>query len=372
MNMDSSTQIEHTAALWLAKRDAGEWSEADQAELDTWISASTAHRIAWLRLTAAWRQSDRLKVLGAGIPSGQVPARGTWVLSPYFASTAKAEEPSSASAVVPSHLSDQKSAGDLPDFCGIRFISRVERDKRHHWRGLVAGVAAVLALALTWGWRTYVPTEQGSFTTEVGDLRTVQTSDGSQLTLSSNSRINIAFSHARRGLELTRGEAIFDVSKDPNRPFIVQAGTYRVVAVGTRFSVRWTNSDALRVVVTEGRVRLEPGDGLAPATLLLPGAVAVTNRGSVRVQQISLEAAKDLLQWRNGFLRFHDTPLAEAAAEFNRYNTRQLVIADPAVDAIRIGGNFRYSDTDAFVNVLEQVFAVRAERRDDRVLLHRQ
>jgi ferric-dicitrate binding protein FerR (iron transport regulator) len=77
-----------------------------------------------------------------------------------------------------------------------------------------------------------------------------------------------------------------------------------------------------------------------------------------------------LVDWRRGFVTFRDTSLAEAASEFNRYNARKIVRGDPAVGALRVGGNFRWSNVDAFVRLLEQGFPVRAETGTDRIVLH--
>ena len=76
--MEGSGQIERRAAEWLARRDGGEWSPADAAALQTWLAAATAHRVAFLRLEAAWNQAGRLKALGAGVASGVLPARHQW------------------------------------------------------------------------------------------------------------------------------------------------------------------------------------------------------------------------------------------------------------------------------------------------------
>ena len=84
------------------------------------------------------------------------------------------------------------------------------------------------------------------------------------------------------------------------------------------------------------------------------------------------EDAERLVDWRDGLLAFHDTTLAEAAAEFNRYNTRRIVIGDDATGALRIGGSFRWSNAEGFARLLEQGFPVRAEYFDDRIVLHRQ
>jgi transmembrane sensor len=88
------------------------------------------------------------------------------------------------------------------------------------------------------------------------------------------------------------------------------------------------------------------------------------------VQSGSVDDARQALSWRDGFLAFRDTSLAAAAAEFNRYNARKIVIADPSIGALRIGGNFRWSNAEAFVRLLEQGFPVRAEYGDKAIVLH--
>ena len=81
--MDSA-QIEREGADWLAKRDSGDWSEAEERAFADWQEQSTAHRIAVIRINMIWQKADRLQALGAGVPHGQVPASGSWRLSPFF------------------------------------------------------------------------------------------------------------------------------------------------------------------------------------------------------------------------------------------------------------------------------------------------
>src|SRR6185437_4380962 len=78
-------QIERDAALWLARRDAGGWADRQQAALDAWLTANVAHRVAFLRLEAAWDETARLKTFAAGDTAARFPARGEWAQSPYFA-----------------------------------------------------------------------------------------------------------------------------------------------------------------------------------------------------------------------------------------------------------------------------------------------
>ena len=139
-------------------------------------------------------------------------------------------------------------------------------------RGGELGLAGAL---LGLGWHAYTRVESASFATTLGDIETQRLGDGSQATLASDSALDVHLSRRERRVELHRGEAIFDVAKDAGRPFVVDAGTRRIVAVGTRFSVRRDGGE-LRVVVTEGTVRLQPADGAAraPSSLLPAGSVA--------------------------------------------------------------------------------------------------
>lgn len=82
--MESHRQIEDQAAEYLAKRDSGEWTDADQVELEHWMAESTAHRVALLRLEGVWDEARRLKALTAGLQRGAVPPPGHWQQSPFF------------------------------------------------------------------------------------------------------------------------------------------------------------------------------------------------------------------------------------------------------------------------------------------------
>lgn len=346
--MASSREVEHTAATWLARRDAGGWCERDQQQLDAWLDAAVAHRVAFIRLDAAWQQSGRLQALGAGMATDTVPARGSWSHPPFAGQDAP--------------------AGRRPR----------QTDRRSRYRPLLRGfaVAAMLALlvSLALGWRHYTAVEQATYHTAIGDLRDVPLTDGSTATLSSDSRVVVTMSHGERRIDLQQGEAFFTVTKDPERPFVVSAGGRRVIAVGTRFAVRRDAGD-LRVVVTQGLVRLEsdnrPDGRRQPTTLLPAGSVATASDTGVVVSSGSVQQAEEFLSWRSGFVSFHDTPLAVAATEFNRYNARKIVIGDASVGAMRVGGNFRWSNTDAFVRLLAQGFPIKVRQQGDEIVLTR-
>ncbi|MGO1070949.1 FecR family protein [Lysobacter sp. CA199] len=360
--MAESRQIEQAAAEWLVRRDGGDWSAQAQSQLDAWLTQSTAHRVAFVRLSAAWDESDRLKALAAGTTAGEAPARAQWASSP-FAGPAEARTEQAQD----SHGEAMPARADA-----LVFAPRARARRRHGARYVAVAAAVLVAVSLWWGWWQYGAVEHASYRTAMGATDTVPMADGSRATLSSDSSIDVALSRGQRRVELRRGEAFFDVTKDPRRPFAVEAGGRRVVAVGTHFSVRRDGGE-LRVVVTEGTVRLESqpiGGHDQPTTLLPAGSIALAGPNGVLVRSVSVEEAERYVDWRNGYLVFRDTPLAVAAAEFNRYNARKLVIGDAAAGQLRVGGNFRWSNAEVFVGLLEQAMPVRVERLEDRIVLH--
>jgi transmembrane sensor len=173
-----------------------------------------------------------------------------------------------------------------------------------------------------------------------------------------------------RRVDLLQGEAFFEVAKDTARPFVVGAGDQRVIAVGTQFSVRREEGDA-QIVVTEGKVRVESAAAAPSAApqVLAAGSIAQASATGTLVQRKTLSQAEELLSWRRGSLVFHDATLAEATAEFNRYNAHKIRIADPRIGELRIAGSFRSTNADAFVRLLKRGYPLRADVDGDDIVL---
>lgn len=311
--MTTAEAIEERAADWLARRDADGWASADESAFQAWLAESTAHRVAYLRLEAAWQEAGRLRALRGPKP-----------------------EP------VPKSWSRRLM---LPIAAGLL-------------------VAVGLGAALTIGW----PIRE-EFETAIGGHETIPLTDGSRVELNTDSRLRVASMGDRRRVILERGEAYFEVAKDPSRPFVVEAAGQRVTVLGTKFSVRIENGD-LRVAVTEGRVRVDPqiAPNVAPV-VLTPGAVARSGRDGVLISQRAVPQLEEGLSWRAGMLIFSNATLADAVADFNRYNRTKLVMRDPALGRIEIGGSFRSTNVEGFVRLLETGFDVKATRQGDTIVL---
>lgn len=345
--MTDRRTIEAEAAAWIAQLDGTGPSQQDLAALREWMGRSPQHRAALERLAAVWDDLNILTQLAVPLP-GRV-------------------------------------AADEPALAG-RYWSHVFRPVA----ALVAGAALVVAVIIGGSpWRNApevadvadnvaaIAASQGtSYTTAVGMQRTIELADGSRVLLNTDSEVEIELGIATREIRLLKGEALFEVARDPGRPFLVYAGNGLVRAVGTAFSVYLRNENSVSVTVTEGEVELaampEPASsdlardtGLespAPLATLKAGQVATFGHKVESIQFLALNEIERQLSWRDGMLRFDGEPLSHVVAEVSRYTTQKIVILDPGLADLRIGGYFKVGETEAMFEALETSFGVHAER----------
>jgi transmembrane sensor len=372
MSMASSVEIEEEAAAWLVKRQSGQWTAHDQAALDAWL-ASVPNRVAFIRLEGAWRRAERWKALGAGTRRGAVPEPADWKQSPFFDRRMPQERRDSEAEELgearDNHENSALSAAHSDSQQLTRLISGSAASIHSSSKRRLVAVAATLLITALGAVAWFLWPAGSDYRTPVGGLASVPMSDGSKVTLNTNSEIHIALTEKERRVALDQGEAFFEVAKDPRRPFVVEAGNRRVIAIGTRFSVRREAND-IRVVVTEGQVRVEQkGTRLEPPANLRAGDVARASEAGLMLQKRQLPEVEEALSWRTGYLVFHETVLAEAVAEFNRYNTRKIVIQDPEVAAFKFSGNLRSTNFEGFVRLLEEGFPISARLDGETIVL---
>jgi transmembrane sensor len=296
---ESIDELSRIAADWIERRDFGSWQKEDQAEFDAWLSASPAHRIAFLRLEAGWKRTE---LLGA--------------LRPF-----RVEQAAHSTA----------------------------RNPRGFLMKLAAAIALVAALGA--GTAHYVIPQPKIYTTGVGGRETLRLSDGTLIDLNTDTRIRLSGVRGERTVWLEKGEAYFQVKHDPAHPFVVMAANRRVTDIGTEFLIR-NDPRRLEVALVEGRARFEDSGVRAKSFTLKPGEVVVSTPKSLTLAAKSQQDLADELGWRRGVLVFNRTTLADAAAEFNRYNSRKIVLADGDVARRVIGGAFTVTDVHRFALVV--------------------
>jgi transmembrane sensor len=198
---------------------------------------------------------------------------------------------------------------------------------------------------------------------------TVQLEDGSQLVLNADTAVTVRMGKDRRMLTLERGEVMFGVAHDPQRPFRVEAGNGTVTALGTRFQVRREPAQ-VTVTLLEGSVALERLDR-GERRQLTPGDQATYGDAStpVALRMVDTEVVSS---WTRGRLLFRSTPLADVVAEVNRYASTPLQLEDPSLGALSVSGTFPMDDSESVALALQALLPVRVERGDGkRIALHR-
>ena len=271
-----------------------------------------------------------------------------------------------------------------------REVQRNQRRRRARLASAVCAVA-VVACGLSWWMRPTVSRGPARVATAVVVSQPVTRvlPDGSVVELNPAARITVDFGTGGTGLrrvELEGGDAHFQVTKDPARPFVVVARGVEVRAVGTAFAVQ-LGTAAVDVLVTEGRVAVskpEPAasDPGASRNHAAPVFVDAGQRVVIGLDPASIAAPPPVLAvsetdraarlaWRAPRVEFTGAPLAEVIPVFNRHGDRRLVLGDPALGALLVSGLLHADNTAALLRLLEAEFGVVAESRGAETVLHR-
>ncbi|AYV48692.1 hypothetical protein CFHF_17015 [Caulobacter flavus] len=248
-----------------------------------------------------------------------------------------------------------------------RALAPSVRSGRRPWR-IPAAAAACLVLALGTGvaFKAFAPADPNHLIAEVGQVRRQVLADGSAVTLNTGAVLDVRYGPEGRRVRLVKGEAFFDVVHDPSRPFVVEsrAGSARVL--GTAFDVR-LESDAARVSVLRGAVRVEPASGRGVA-VLRAGQGALLDGAAPKAAALEDPAAVDA--WRQGRLVVYHRPLAEVVDEIGRYRRGKVFVRGQALAARPVSGVFDVGRPDAAIDALAASLNLRAARLGGFVLLY--
>jgi len=305
----SSRSIDAEAAAWLARLHADGDAGARLA-LDAWLSEDPAHAAAFEQANAVWAILPRAAA--------------------FRQEEARLREP-------------------LPR---PRILQ-------------AAAVAACLSLLAGFGVLWWSLADAGAYATRPGEQKVATLKDGSRIALNTDTQVDVRFDSGRRRIDLDRGEAMFEVAHDADRPFVVVAGDTRVMAIGTVFTVRRTRDDVV-VTLIKGRVAVSHErprqDATAAVVMLQPGEkLTEPATGPARIEPESVEAAT---AWRRGQTVFRDTPLGSAVTELNRYGGPPIVVDDPRLAALPVSGVFATNAAD-FAEAIAALHGLRIEKRGE-------
>ena len=297
-------RIDEEAARWSLRLETGALGDAARAELDAWLRAAPAHRAAF----------EGYRKLSADLDV---------------------------------HIEARLGAA-------AESAVRANRSRRR-W---TFGLAAATALAFLGVAGLRLARHAPEVATGSAERRQITLADGSTVELNARSAVEPAFGRAERRIRLTRGEAMFAVTRDPLRPFIVETPVGAVRAVGTEFDVRSSGAERVEVTVLEGTVRIEARGDAAQARPVTAGEQAVVSATGVAVRRLPEGSAQDAVAWRQGQVVFDETPLRDVIERFAAYHTRAIVV-DPAAADLRLGGRYSLADLDGLLESIGQVLPVR-------------
>ena len=340
---NEDSPVEKAATDWTLRIDRGLTPE-EQDQYTDWLAEDPSHREAMALYEWGWDEFDRLAGLQTTVHAHVDP-----------------------DLLAPGHGFDSKpqSRGVV-----IKWLSALP-------------IAAALALTLYFMW----PESDNPSGLEVHpalellariESRTLD--DGSTVELNRESEIEVAYSSSERRVFLKKGEAHFDVAKDPNRPFIVNVAGVDVQAVGTIFSVKLADNE-VGVIVTEGIVNVKPdatnlgSDLRIEDSFLEMGQRALVDLEPevplVIVSSITEAEVEEAHRWQPELLDFDDAPLGQIVAEFNNRNPIQVVLEDPSLEMVRLSNLFWSDNVEGFVRLMESSFGMEAEWRGSREIVLR-
>lgn len=343
----AARRIAEEAAHWYLDQREGLEADAQQAFL-AWLQRSPTHREEYLAIA---RLHGDLKAIAAQ-------------------ETASAEQ-------LRAGVTGERTVVKLP----ARATARRARPRRS-WRWLAAAAVVLAVGAVTFAGALHRVPAGEVFAADATQPRRLALPDGTVVQLDRGSAIAVRFDTQRRNIALLRGQALFDVGKDPLRPLQVRLGAGVLRDIGTVFEAsRGAQGD--EVTVLSGRVHvLAPahpwladwarrlGHPLEPVRLAADLGAGEQARIDSVGQVIGASGPADVQQatrWLPAEIAFHDAPVAEVARRFNAYATTPLVVEDARIGALRISGRFHARDPAAFVAYLGSLPGVRIARDDGRV-----
>lgn len=317
-------RTDQQAAFWFARLRADDVSQSDREAWQRWLEQARAHRDAYARIEALWSALGEFATaqgIGERLSASRAPA-----------------------------------ADALPTPAISR---RREPPRRRRWPAALAAGVALIAAGAFFALRTGAPAE-ADYRTDTGERRSLQLEDGTRVDLDADTRLHVRYDRRGRSVRLEQGRAFFQVAKDASRPFEVSTDAGSVRALGTKFEVARL-AGASDVALYEGsvelRARAQAPQPYGRLGVLVPGQRARLADDRMQVASSGV-AAGSRPGWMSGRLVFNETPLAEAVAEFNRYNRTGVVLADPALRTQAISGVFRGDDVEGFVQALSEVYGI--------------
>lgn len=333
-------ELRNQADRWIARLNSDLCKNHDRQQFSAWLQQSPAHRQAFDQQLDLFQQLGALD--GLSFNERRITQRREPVKT---AENDITEDRRGADR-------RGKSPGIAPRQPAWRLLSS--------WAPFVCAAVVVMAFF----WPTSQNTSRLHYSTGAGEVRTLQLSDGSRVQLNTRSALSVNFSNGQRQLTLTRGEAYFDVAKDPQRPFIVHLGDTSVTAVGTAFNI-YRRENNSQVHLTEGVISVAAAKVSKAKEITAGQRFELSPAGIAKLTRDSAQP-----DWLDGNLDFDNTPLSTAIGELNRH-LRQPVQLDmnPEQRLQPLSGHFTTGEAEATLRAIALSLDLTLERNNGQLTL---
>jgi len=327
--------IEQQVAYWMVQIADGGLTTEQQADLNEWCAEDEAHEVAFMQAHRAWGLMEKSDELAAGL-SRTV----SW--------------------------QDENDDASKEHVVGRSFM---------RWPFMPFAVAATVFLAVLTAINSQYFYDDSPLaalhSTKISEVRNLSLADGSQVVLGAGSTVAVDIGDDERSVTLLRGQAFFNVTKDPSRPFIVEVGGQRVVVIGTQFDVR-RGEEKVTVGVKEGIVDVAPVLSIGSQPMRETRLVAGQKMDAIGNEQVLVTRAviEEVAAWRSGRLHYANETLREIVADANRHFDGTIVFIPRSLGDKRITASFRTDQIDDMIRSLASAFALEVDRsKPGRILL---
>ncbi|HEY8097542.1 MAG TPA: FecR family protein [Methylobacter sp.] len=297
----SSGSVHEQATFWVTRLHSGDCTDRERRDFEVWLSQSEVHRIAHREVAAFWEGLSRIEPLA------------------------------------------------VPQLAAARaYLRETRQSRRALSKKRLAGILSIALITgfspLGWSWLS-----TNVYRTAKGESTSIQLSDGSRINLNTDTELSVQYSWTARSVKLERGEALFSVVHNPEKPFEVIAAGGRIQDIGTRFNI-YRQADRVSVTVLEGEVSVAAKQN-ATAQTLIPGQ-QISYDSTGQTSAISYADMTIATAWQKGQLVFKGQPLNRVLEQLGRYHDASLQVPDSRLQSLKVSGVFPTNNLSLALNTI--------------------
>ncbi|MDP1969743.1 MAG: FecR family protein, partial [Methylobacter sp.] len=297
----SSGSVHELAVFWVTRLHSGDCTDQERHDFEVWLAQSEAHRIAHQDVAAFWEGLSRIEPLAA------------------------------------------------PQLAAARaYLRKTRQSRRALTKKRLAGILSLILITgfSPFGW-TWLSTD--IYRTAKGESTSIELSDGSRIDLNTDTELSVQYTWTARSVKLERGEALFSVVHNPEKPFEVSAAGGRIQDIGTRFNI-YRQADRVSVTVLEGEVSVASSQSSTTQNLIPGQQISYDSTGQTSaISPIDIDAAT---AWQKGQLVFKGQPLNSVLEQLGRYHDTSLQVPDSRLQSLKVSGVFPTNNLSLALNTI--------------------